>query len=78
MTTRYCVAQSVRGAVERWSSRQWSDACDWIKKDDGSNFNGEELEHVFHQMLEEGTELIPFGKCDNFDPKTGCKGHPIL
>lgn len=72
------MCQSVTGPLKNWSGRQWNDATDWITKDDGSKFrNGEELEHHFYELLAQGIECIPFGECDNFCPKEGCKGHPI-
>lgn len=75
---RFHMCQSVRGALRNWSGKQWNDATEWITRNDGTKFNGEELEHVFQTMLDEGKEVVPFGEdCDNFDFKTGCKGHVI-
>lgn len=77
-TKRIHLCQSVRGAIRNWNGRQWNDATEWITRKDGTKFTGEELEHLFHTMLAEGIEVIPFGdECDNFDPKTGCRGHEI-
>lgn len=78
MTTRFHMCQSVRGPLKNWSAKQWDDACDWITKSDGTHFRcGEELEFWFQKLLDDGIEVIPYGDCDNFDPKHGCKGHPI-
>ncbi len=77
---RVHMCQSVRGALANWNGRQWNEACDWITRDDGTKFaNGEEIEHRFQQLLEQGFEVIPFAdsECDNFDPKHGCRGHDI-
>lgn len=76
MPKSFHVCQSVRGAVERWNGRDWQSATSWITRADGSSFcSGEELELRFHEMLAEGVEKIPFGDCDNHDPKHGCMGH---
>jgi hypothetical protein len=76
---RFHMCQSVRGALANWHGRQWNDATDWITRTDGTKFaNGEELEHRFQELLDQGIEKIPCGDdCDNFDPKEGCRGHPI-
>ena len=34
-----------------------------------------QIKHFFECQLELGHEVIPCGDCDNFDWKTGCKGH---
>jgi len=73
------MCQSVRGALTNWSGKKWNEATEWISRSDGSKFaTGEELEHRFQEMLDEGIEVIPVGTdCDNFCPKDGCRGHPI-
>lgn len=72
------MCQSVIGPLKNWSGKQWNDACEWITRDDGTKFRcGEELEFHFEQLLAKGTEVIPCGDCDNFDPKNGCLGHDI-
>jgi len=78
MKTRIHMCQSISGPLKNWSGKQWNDACDYITKDDGSRWRcGEELEHHFQELLDKGIECVPLGDCDNFDYKTGCKGHPI-
>lgn len=72
------MCQSVRGPLINWSGKQWNDAVDFMQRPDGSKFSsGEEIEFLFQKLLDEGNEVIPLGECDNFDPKTGCRGHPI-
>ncbi len=76
--TKFHMCQSVRGAIRNWNARKWDEACSWIKKDDGTHCRcGEELEHIFHELLARGIEKIPCGECDNFDPIEGCRGHPV-
>lgn len=66
---------SVRGAL-RWGNREFRQALKWTKKSDGTAFaNIEELREELMDQLAQGHEVIPYGECDNFDPKTGCKGH---
>ena len=78
MAIRFHMCQSVSGPLRNWSGKQWNDATEWITRDDGTKFsNGEELEFHFQCLLDSGNRVIPIGECDNFDPQTGCKGHPI-
>ena len=34
-----------------------------------------EVKNFLREQLDMGRECLPFGDCDNFDYKTGCKGH---
>jgi len=34
-----------------------------------------EVKNLLFDELSKGHEMLPFGDCDNFDWKTGCKGH---
>lgn len=36
----------------------------------------DEARDVLMDELANGHDFIPFGHCDNFDFKSGCKGHP--
>ena len=38
----------------------------------------EEARDVLMDELAHGHDFIPFGHCDNFDFKSGCKGHPSI
>lgn len=67
---------SVRGAL-RWSAKEMKDACKWISKPDGGRFTPDELRNEFMNLLADGNEVIPMGECDDFDPKTGCRGHEV-
>lgn len=65
---------SVRGAL-RWPPKEFRNACRWVKKADGSKFTPGELREALMDKLAQGFEVVPMGKCDNFDPKKGCRGH---
>lgn len=36
----------------------------------------EDVETALLAKLADGWRVYPMGDCDNFDPQTGCKGHP--
>lgn len=76
-TTRVHLCQSIRGPLTNWKARDWRNATKWITKNDGSSYTPEELKQAFMDELAKGHEVIPLGECDNFDFKTGCKGHKI-
>ena len=46
-------------------------------KDNGQPCTHEEAQDYLFDCLSKGWELLPMGDCDNFDYKTGCKGHEI-
>lgn len=51
-------------------------ALEWIKHDDGTPFRSvRALKNAMYDKLAAGWERLPFGDCDDFDPKTGCRGH---
>lgn len=72
---RYCVCLSVRGALG-WSKKELMHARSWITHDDGRPTTVQDVREWLMDELAKGHEVYPFGKCDNFDWKTGCKGHP--
>ena len=72
--TTYHLALSVRGALA-WSRKEFREATVWIKRDDGSPMTPEQIREALYDELAKGHERIPMGACDNFDPKTGCRGH---
>lgn len=44
---------------------------------DGRKLHGAfDIRNAFFDELAKGREVLPIGKCDNFDYKTGCGGHP--
>ncbi|WP_321895971.1 hypothetical protein [Paraburkholderia heleia] len=65
----------VRGALTNWSKR---DFRNMFKHDDGRTMTPDEAKAELLEQLSQGHNLIPFGKCDNFDHKEhGCLGHPV-
>lgn len=46
-------------------------------KDNGQSCTHKEAEDYLLECLAKGWEVLPIGDCDNFDYKTGCKGHKI-
>ena len=76
--TQHHMCMSVRGPLTNWPAREWKRALKYITKDDGTPYRTvEELKAVFLEELARGHEVIPLGECDNFDWKTGCKGHEL-
>lgn len=76
-TTRFHMCQSITGPLRNWNARDWKKATSYIKRDDGGKYTGPELRAAFVAELAQGHEVVPIGDCDNFDFKTGCRGHPI-
>jgi len=60
-----------------WSKREWREATKWFTKKGGGNYTMYELKEEFLRMYSEGILYIPYGDCDNFDPKKGCLGHEV-
>lgn len=36
-----------------------------------------QIKSFFQEQLDMGREYLPYGDCDNFDYKSGCKGHVL-
>lgn len=67
---------SVRGVLSKPKQVMWKDYKGVFTKDDGSATTYEEVRDYLLDELAKGHELIPFGKCDNFNyAKGGCRGH---
>lgn len=64
---------SVRGAL-KWPDEDLSGLFEDM--DTGDSLTADEAREYLQECLAEGKGKIPCGKCDNFDYKTGCKGHP--
>jgi hypothetical protein len=71
---RYCMGLSVRGALTNWEDRRMRGM---FKTDEGREMTPAEAKAELLDLLSKGHEQLPFGKCDNFDPKEGCLGHRI-
>lgn len=41
----------------------------------GGTLDAREARHHLMDCLAGGSEFLPLGPCDNFDPKRGCLGH---
>lgn len=65
---------SVRGALN-WDRRRLKNATKWITRSDGTRYTPDQLRSALMDELAAGNEVIPMGACDDFDPKTGCRGH---
>lgn len=75
MRTMHCCL-SVTGCVQRNTKRDWKKMMKSMKKGDGTPFRDEDdIKATFIDLLLDGNEVIPIGKCDNFDKKKGCLGH---
>lgn len=68
MMRHFC--QSVEGALKNWKRREWVS----IMKSNSLK-SVEEAQELFWKLHSEGKRVIPIGDCDNFDFKTGCRGH---
>ena len=68
------VSLSVRGALN-WSKAEMKRMAPSIKVDGKQLRTADEVRDFLLDELSEGHEVLPFGNCDNFDWKTGCKGH---
>lgn len=74
-TERVHLCQSIRGPLTNWKQRDWLKATKWIHRNDGTSYTATELKQAFMDELAKGHEVVPLGGCDNFDYKTGCRGH---
>lgn len=63
---------SVKGALINWKTR---DFRKMFKHENGTYYSPEEAKRALLDELSQGHEMIPMGDCDNFDYKTGCRGH---
>lgn len=71
-TTTHHMHLDVRGAL-RWPK---SKLKGMFVYEDGLRLTPDEaIDHLMDE-LSKGHEFIPIGKCDNFDYKRGCLGHP--
>jgi hypothetical protein len=76
MPKDYHSSQSLINALRDWNGKHWEDAAKILRRPDGTRFHsGEELELFFQQLVDLGHLVMPIGKCNNFDPVHGCRGH---
>lgn len=64
------VSISVRDALTNMSKRELESA---FKHPDGQKMTSIEIREALYDALAQGNEFLPIGKCDNFDPKSGCR-----
>lgn len=67
---------SVRGVLSRTDRdlvKEWGKGA--LSHKGKKLYTAMEIREAFFDELSEGHEVIPLGKCDNFDYKTGCRGH---
>ena len=74
VTRRVHMCLCVRGALRKMTKRQLGGL---FTKDDGSQATAAEAVEYLKLCDYKGWEVIPMGDCDNFDYKTGCRGHPV-
>jgi len=72
--THMCL--SVRGALN-WSKAEMKRMASSIEVDDKPLQTANEVRNFLLDELSKGHEVLPFGDCDNFDWKTGCRGHDV-
>lgn len=70
--THMCL--SVRGALN-WPKAEMKRMAPSITVDGKQLKTADEVRNFLLDELSEGHEVLPFGECDNFDWKTGCRGH---
>ena len=74
---RYHMCMSVRGALN-WDKKTLKRNAKGFTNKDGKTMTPDEVRAALMDELSKGREVIPLGECDNFDFKTGCKGHPDI
>jgi hypothetical protein len=65
---------SVRGAL-KWPARMRRGLFRDIQT--GRTLDADEAHERLLDLLSQGVELLPMGKCDGHNPKTGCPGHAV-
>lgn len=71
-TIHFCL--SVRGVLSK-NKTELRKYCRWMLKKDGSKHTPDTLRDALMDALAHGWEVLPIGNCDDFDSKTGCRGH---
>lgn len=74
MTRIIHMSVSVRGMLNCTKAEMWRMASS-ITVDGVPLKTSEQVREFFLDQLSMGREVLPCGDCDNFDYKTGCKGH---
>lgn len=74
MSRKVHLSLSVRGALN-WSKAEMKRMAPSITVDGKQLRTAEDVKNFPLDELSKGHEVLPFGDCDNFDWKTGCRGH---
>ncbi len=75
MTRTLHMCLSVKGALTNWSKADMRRNASSFTVDGKKLSTAEQVKNFLLDQLAEGHEVLPFGECDNFDWKTGCRGH---
>jgi len=70
----YHVCLDIRGALTNWPKKKFNKML--VNNETGKYLTASEAKEQLLQWLSEGKEVLPMSKCDNFDYKKGCQGHP--
>lgn len=73
-TIHLCV--SVRGMLN-WSKAEMRRMASSITVDGVPLRTADQVRDFLLDQLSIGHEVLPMAECDNFDYKTGCKGHEV-
>ncbi len=65
------MCMSIAGALKRKSLKGLGN------NDDGTPATDRQMREWLKYKQAMGWRVVPMDGCDNFDPQTGCKGHPI-
>lgn len=73
MSKSYCMGVDVKGVLTNWKKKDLAKL--FIDEETGRYDSAEEARSQLMDMLSEGKLVVPMGECDNWDYRTGCKGH---
>lgn len=79
MRSRIHMSLSVRGALRNRAylpNTDWTLVGSMIDPATGRKLKSHEIFDLLCDALANGQEVLPMGECNDFDPKTGCRGHP--
>lgn len=71
VTRTHHVGLNVRGAI-LWPDKLLKSA---LIGPDGKHLSADAARAALMDTLASGVEMLPCVPCDDFDPKTGCRGH---
>lgn len=71
----YCVSLHIRGALKAFSRRELESL---FVQSSGETLSADEAVDHMLDLVAKGHRFVAMGRCDNFDPDTGCKGHASM